>query len=665
MSICGGNNSQRAQYGDRPSTRDRPHQSGHKLIRTPRKDQHMLHAKTSPQNTATTMSAKSLDTLYRQPLAAKRTGALYGAFPYPTKISPEAIALYIAAHTKPGDTVFDGFGGSGTTGLAALLCERPSDELRAEATRLGLDVEWGARNAVLYELGVLGSFVGQTLTNPPDPAAFRKAAEEVLAAGETEDGWMYEANDPAGGIGSLRHLIWSDKLSCPACRSVVTLWDACVLLDPAEISSTFSCPNCCHQAPLDSVQRETVCEHDDLLGEKRELRARVMARVHGSTGKKRWSRPATAADLSLIKKIEAEPIPSCVPQALIPWGDLYRKGYHQGITHVHHFYTRRNLIIFARMWERVESYRGALREGLRFWLLSYNAAHGTIMTRVVAKSGQKDLIVTSAQPGVLYVSGLPVEKNFFAGLRRKLTTIAQAFETIHGGSGKVNVVHGSSCDVGLPSGSIDYVFTDPPFGANIPYAELSFINESWLKTFTDRTDEAIVSPDQGKAIDEYRKLLTRSFSEARRILKPSGKATMVFHSASADVWNALQCAYQDAGFDVEYAGVLDKKQGSFKQVTTEGAVRGDPVLLLGPRRKAEVRSESTAGVHDCVWTVATALHHAATAARDPAEATPQRLYSRLVTHFLSHHQQVPLDADVFYRWYAQQAQPGVLCSVGD
>jgi adenine-specific DNA methylase len=121
-------------------------------------------------------------------------------------------------------------------------------------------------------------------------------------------------------------------------------------------------------------------------------------------------------------------------------------------------------------------------------------------------------------------------------LRRKLKTIAQAFETIHGGSGKVEVVHGSSCDVALRSGSIDYVFTDPPFGANIPYAELSFINEAWLRTFTDRTDEAIVSPDQDKAIDEYQELLTRSFSEARRILKPSGKATMVFHSASAEVW---------------------------------------------------------------------------------------------------------------------------------
>lgn len=618
-----------------------------------------------PPKAAPSLPGNTLDALYSRPLAANRSGALYNAFPYPTKISPEAIALYIAAHTSPGDTVFDGFGGSGTTGLAALLCERPTDELRAEAIRIGLNVEWGARNAVLYELGALGSFVGRTLTNPPDPAAFRKAAENVLAAGESEDGWMYDAVDPFGVKGSLRHLIWSDTLRCPDCRGVIAFWDACVSLDPAKISSTFSCPKCRHEAPLDDVQRVTVQEYDDVLGEQRALRGRAMARVYGSTGKKRWSRPATSADLTLIKKIEAEPIPSCVPQALIPWGDLYRKGYHQGISHVHHFYTRRNLIVFARMWDRVESYSGALREGLRFWLLSYNAAHGTIMTRVVAKSNQKDLVVTSAQPGVLYVSGLPVEKNFFAGLRRKLTTISQAFETIHGGRGKVEVVHGSSCLVGLPSGSIDYVFTDPPFGANIPYAELSFINEAWLKKFTDRTDEAIVSPDQGKTIDEYRELLTHSFSEARRILKPSGKATMVFHSASALVWNALQRAYQDAGFDVEYAGVLDKKQGSFKQVTTEGAVRGDPVLLLGPRRKAEAGIESQAVADDCVWTVATALHRAATAAHDPAEATPQRLYSRLITYFLSHHQQVPLDADVFYRWYAEQPLPKDVLSADD
>ena len=106
------------------------------------------------------------DALYARALPATRTGHLYNAFPYPTKISPEAIALFIASHTKPGDTVFDGFAGSGTTGLAALLCEDPPEELREEARRLDLNVKWGARNAVLYELGALGAFVGQTLTDP-------------------------------------------------------------------------------------------------------------------------------------------------------------------------------------------------------------------------------------------------------------------------------------------------------------------------------------------------------------------------------------------------------------------------------------------------------------------------------------------------------------------
>jgi hypothetical protein len=148
----------------------------------------MLTTQLNPLESASSMSEESLDALYGQPLTAKRTGALYGAFPYPTKISPEAIALYIAAHTKPGETVFDGFGGSGTTGLAALLCERPTKEMRAQADRLNLNVQWGARNAVLYELGALGAFVGKTLTNPPDPLEFKKAATEVLAAAESEDG---------------------------------------------------------------------------------------------------------------------------------------------------------------------------------------------------------------------------------------------------------------------------------------------------------------------------------------------------------------------------------------------------------------------------------------------------------------------------------------------
>ncbi|MEX0696306.1 MAG: DNA methyltransferase [Dongiaceae bacterium] len=589
-----------------------------------------------------------MDALYVRPLPADRSGHLYGAFPYPTKISPEAIALYIAAHTKPGDTVFDGFAGSGTTGLAALLCENPPPELRRETTRLGLNIKWGARNAVLYELGALGAFVGQTLTNPPDPKTFRKAAEDILHATEEADGWMYGAKDPDGKPGAIRYLIWSDLLECPACRREVTLWDACVSIGPAQIASQFSCPSCTHETPLDDVERLTNTVCDEVIGQNREFRTRRAVRVYGATGKRTWSRAATKADCALVERIAKQPVPASVPRIAIPWGDLYRRGYHQGMTHLHHFYTRRNLIVFARLWERAGRYDKRLRDALRFWLLSYNASHATIMTRVVAKSGQNDLVVTSAQPGVLYVSGLPVEKNLFAGLRRKLSTIAKAFAVIHGRKGRVDVYQKSSCRVDLPDSSIDYVFTDPPFGGNIPYAEINFINEAWLGRYTDSADEITVSNSQNKTVADYRNLLTAALGELHRILKRSGKATLVFHSASADVWNALQTAYTRAGLTVECAGVLDKTQGSFKQVTTAGAVRGDPVLLLGKKPAAAEQPIA------CVWKVAEQLRQEAGSMLDPREQTAQRLYSRLITHYLTNHQQVPLDADAFYRWHEQR-----------
>ena len=65
--------------------------------------------------------------LFERPLPSARSGAFFNTFSYPTKISPESIAVYIASMTKPGDTVLDTFGGSGSTGIAALLCEHPTD----------------------------------------------------------------------------------------------------------------------------------------------------------------------------------------------------------------------------------------------------------------------------------------------------------------------------------------------------------------------------------------------------------------------------------------------------------------------------------------------------------------------------------------------------------
>ena len=71
----------------------------------------------------------NINSLYGGPFPSTRTGVLFNAFSYPSKISPKAIALFIACHTKPGERIFDSFGGSGTTGIATKLCDNPTQAM--------------------------------------------------------------------------------------------------------------------------------------------------------------------------------------------------------------------------------------------------------------------------------------------------------------------------------------------------------------------------------------------------------------------------------------------------------------------------------------------------------------------------------------------------------
>lgn len=582
--------------------------------------------------------------LHELPLKATRSGALFHAHAYPTKISPQSIALFIACHTKPGDTVYDGFGGSGTTAIAALLCSKPSRELIVEAGRQGLSPKWGPRHAVVYELSGLGSFIGQTLCSRVDAGEFAAAARRVLTEAERRYGWLYNADDNTGRASTASYFIWTDGLQCPNCRVHTTMWQACVRLAPARISSEFQCPKCRWTGDLGEVPRLFEANYDDILQENVSTRMRRLARVNGD----RWSREPTEVDTELVARIQAEIVPKSFPCTPMmgkggkAWGDLWRSGYHDGVTHLHHFYTRRNLIANAVIWELVNEQRSELHPALFLWASSYNASHSTLMTRVVAKKDHKDLVLTSAQPGVLYISALPVEKNVFLGLRRKIKTIADAFRTLSGTEGNVQVVQGTGAKTHLGDASVDYVFMDPPFGGNIPYSEVNFIAEAWLRRPTAPRDEAIISSAQQKSVSDYEALLTGVFREARRILKPKGKASVVFHSTQSVVWKALVNAYTKAGFSAEDSTILDKTQGSFKQVTTRDYVQGDPVILLTPyHRSPDQAVESPQEIVRMLLREGRSLN-------DPDELSPQRLYSRFVSFYVRRDKAPPMNADRFY-----------------
>jgi 16S rRNA G966 N2-methylase RsmD len=579
-----------------------------------------------------------LDALYSEPIPARRTGPLYNAFSYPTKIDPEAIALFIATHTSPGDTVLDVFAGSGTTGLAARLCDNPTEAMKRRARELALHVKWGPRTAILYELSVVGSLLAQTMCHPPQASDFAASANAVVERAEDQFGWMYAAEGPDGTAGAMRHAIWSEVLLCSSCGTRVPFWDLAVTRKPLALLRRPQCQSCGHEIPTSTADRATHIESDPLMGDQILQRVRQLAYIYGRTGRTAWQRPPVASDSAVVDRVLQQAIPTWVPSTPIRWGDLYRSGYHQGIDRIHHFYTRRNLIALGALWDEIEREPEHLRDALRLLVLSYNAAHSTLMTRVVVKTGISDFVLTGAQSGVLYVSSLPVEKNVFTGVSRKIKTFKAAFTLSAAGSSDVRVVNASSAVLDLPDRSIDYVFTDPPFGGFIPYAEINQINEAWLGSLTDTSAEAIISPAQGKGVADYARMIGSVFSEVGRVMKEDALATVVFHSSQPDVWSGLDQAFQAGGLVVRGTSVLDKKQVSFKQAVSDGSTRGDAIFLLskGCRPSTGVPDRDLgARIIDL---------------RDKygGDLSPQHLYSRYVAQSVADGRPVEMTSNVFY-----------------
>ncbi|NLU27272.1 MAG: DNA methylase [Hungateiclostridium thermocellum] len=552
------------------------------------------------QNPTDITTKQFLDKLYSTALPSSRTGLFYNTFAYPTKISPESIAVYIAAHTKPGDTVLDAFGGSGSTGLAALMCEHPTDTMKALAEKLHLQPVWGARNAIIYEIGKYGAFASNVMSDPPDKKAFSMAVKELLKLAEDEMYGIYDTVDASGKPGIIRHIVYSDVVLCPDCGEEFTYYQGMVRYNPLRIDGDGICPHCGYKDKASSFNYKTETVFDSLIKKNITRRKRFPVRIYGQTGSNKWMREATEADIQQFEAMERMEYPyQCVAKEIV-WGELHRAGYHTGITHLHHFYTRRNFIVMSCLWEKAKTFEPSIRDAIHLLLLSYNASHATLMTRVVVKKGSKDFVLTGAQSGVLYISSLPVEKNIIMGIKRKLGYFEDAFSYLNKCSGRMEVINASSQRLTQPDQSVDYVFTDPPFGDFIPYAEVNQINELWLGEPTNREDEIIISPSQKKDIRCYQKMMTEVFSEIRRVLKDDAYATVVFHSSKAAVWNALCSAYSDAGFVVDATTSLDKNQASFKQVVSEGSVQGDPLILLSKGKGTISDSHSQAVLNEVI-----------------------------------------------------------------
>ena len=142
----------------------------------------------------------------------------------------------------------------------------------------------------------------------------------------------------------------------------------------------------------------------------------------------------------------------------------------------------------------------------------------------------------------------------------------------------------------IEDNSIDYCFTDPPYGGSVHYLDLSIIWNSWLQTkIID--DEIIVS--KKKSITQYSELMGKAFEEIFRVLKLGKFMSVTFHNSESRIWNVFLDVCRKTGFELKYVIVQEPSKVSHNQIEMKGTVKTDMILTFRkPYRKVSTKENT-------------------------------------------------------------------------
>lgn len=475
---------------------------------------------------------------YAAPVKAGKATAIYNAHSYHTKVPPQGIEPYIRHYTNEGDLVLDPFCGSGMTGVAAL--------------KLG-------RRVILNDLSPAAAHIAYNYCTPVDVDTLKREFARIKAAVKEEFDWLYGTTcDRCGGDATIQYVLWCDILECDRCGGNLPLWELTMDKEKGEIHDEFSCPQCKKQHEGKKLKWLT--------------NVPVLTSYECKHCKpNRGDHPTTVDEKSKIKEIDSRTIPYWFPtisfdQSFEMWRGVHRS---HDITDSSKFYTHRNLWALALLWHDFAQVRDeSIRSKLQFAFTSMAVKLASKMSNVSFR-GPNKINLAGQLPGTLYIPALAAERNVWLLFEDKLSDTMGYVKEVSSKFQKSDLaVHVGSADQlsAIATNSIDYVFTDPPFGSNLFYADLNFLWEVWLGQITDQSYEAVVhlKHKHKNTLPDYARLMTDAFREMHRVLKPGRWASVVFHNSDDKIWQTILDAAANAGFELADINSFDKEQLTFK-----------------------------------------------------------------------------------------------------
>ncbi|MGH2638293.1 MAG: DNA methyltransferase [Rhabdochlamydiaceae bacterium] len=419
-------------------------------------------------------------------LVAKGHSPMYVMHKFWARKPHNVVSEYIENYSRPGDLVLDPFVGSGVTSL--------------EAVKLG-------RKAIGIDLNPMAIFISRMTGKPADLELIRMAFTQIAEKCQKTVESFYETD-------------------CPGCGKPATIlasvWDR---VEDKVKEIRYSCLHC----------------------------------------KKKLRKKPSNADLAALRKLSKKPIRTWYPKDEFPNGITFNQGRREAGPHFYDLFTKRNLRALSLLWEAVQEVTPeSTRQFMSFAFTSM--VHLSSKMTPVRKSRPFSSFwainsywvppeYMESNVWMLYDNAVNKRQGLIPAKEDSNGTIekwkeAKRFEDLEDGANILLKVHNAlELPEIVPDNSIDYVFTDPPYGGAVPYAELCTMWALWKGFKTNYADEITINDEKNS--EYYRKMLQAAFLKVHRVLKSGKYLTVTFHSTDIKVWNSIINAVALAGFDLE------------------------------------------------------------------------------------------------------------------
>ena len=573
---------------------------------------------------------------------------IYRAHTYHTKVPHPAICKLYLHYTKPGDIVIDSFAGTGMAGVAARKCDGNDIELTdrfIHEFREIKDLQIGQRRAILNDLSPIAYHISKNFNSNYNISELENELKDFKIKLFENLGKLFKSDINGISI-PFNYLVWTEILLCKSCGHELNYHDLTSDYINKRFTDVLTCPSCgtkqkrTEATPL----KETV--YDNYLNESITQLKYEPVLINYSANKKRNTKIPDSRDIELAFFDEPSKNDKYVPTNEITKGDKSSDPYRVGVRNIHQFYSPR-IRFFIKTYLSISNSKEFVKSHeLLLFILTAILPKLTRMNRFMPKHGSRALVGPMAN--TLYIPPMYVENNPIDQFDFQAKKILKAFLSNH--TNNIGQIGSATSLTNLAENTVDYVFVDPPFGANIMYSELNQITESWLKVKTNNNKEAIENKSQNKNKFDYQGLMLDSFKELNRVLKPGKYMTVQFSNTSAAVWNTLQNSINQAGFYILNVITNDNTRGGLHAMLGPTAVKQNLIINCFKPKESINRNEKTFIANSIVELTYEILEHLPISIlREKSriniyERTHKILYDKLLTYFVSKGLPVPIDS---------------------